>query len=151
MEEIKSSPSIYEPLTKLQCSPTSDGAAAAIVASEAFVKRHGLEGQAIEIIGQAMKTDVEGAFDGGKQGPRTCIDAVGYGMAQAAAQDVYRQTGLTAEDAQVIELHDCFSCNEILTYEALGMTPMGQGHTLVDSGNNTFGKMGCQSIRRSYQ
>merc|ERR1712146_830485 len=56
-----------------------------------------------------------------------------------AAQDVYRQTGLTAEDAQVIELHDCFSCNEILTYEALGLTPEGQGHTLVDSGNNTFG------------
>lgn len=137
LEEIRSSPMIYEPLTKLQCSPTSDGAAAAIVASEAFVKKHGLEGQAIEIIGQAMKTDVEGAFDGNK--PRTCIEAVGFGMAQAAAQDVYRQTGLTAEDAQVIELHDCFSCNEILTYEALGLTPEGQGHTLVDSGNNTFG------------
>lgn len=139
LEEVMSAPMIYEPLTKLQCSPTSDGAAAAIVVSEAFVKKHGLEGQAIEIIGQSMKTDVEGAFEGGKDGPRTCIDAVGFGMAQAAANDVYRQTGLTADDAQVIELHDCFSCNEILTYEALGLTPIGEGHKLVESGNNTFG------------
>merc|ERR1719321_109710 len=79
LDEVKNAPMIYEPLTKLQCSPTSDGAAAAIVCSEAFVKKHGLEGQAVEIIGQSMKTDVEGAFEGNQ--PRTCIGAIGFGMA----------------------------------------------------------------------
>merc|ERR1719199_634994 len=63
LEEIRSSPMIYEPLTKLQCSPTSDGAAAAIVASEAFVKKHGLEGQAVEITGMSMATDVPSTFE----------------------------------------------------------------------------------------
>ncbi len=48
---------ISDPLTKLQCSPTSDGSGAAIVASEAFVDKHGLAGQAVEIVGQAMTTD----------------------------------------------------------------------------------------------
>ena len=60
---------IYDPLTKLQCSPTSDGSGAAILASEAFVDKHGLAGQAVEIVGQAMTTDFASTFDGTRQGP----------------------------------------------------------------------------------
>merc|ERR1719373_8100 len=65
-QEVKDAPMIHSPLTKLQCSPTSDGAAAAILMSEEAVKKFGLEGQAVEIIAQSMATDLPSAFDGGK-------------------------------------------------------------------------------------
>eukprot|EP00463_Aulacantha_scolymantha_P003775 TRINITY_DN4688_c0_g1_i1.p1 TRINITY_DN4688_c0_g1~~TRINITY_DN4688_c0_g1_i1.p1 ORF type:complete len:276 (-),score=47.66 TRINITY_DN4688_c0_g1_i1:142-894(-) len=120
LEQIQNSRMIYPPLTLLQCSPTSDGAAAAILCSEDFVKKHGLEGNAIEIIGQVMKTDLPSAVVGNTE--RTCINAVGYDMAAAAAKDIYSQTKLGPQDVDVIELHDCFSCNELITYEALGLS-----------------------------
>ncbi|MDT5324904.1 MAG: acetyl-CoA acyltransferase, partial [Mycobacterium sp.] len=103
LDDILSSRMIYSPLTKLQCSPTSDGSGAAILASEAFVDNHGLAGQAVEIVGQAMTTDFESTFDG------TCKNIIGYDMNVEAAQSVYEQSGLGADDFQVIELHDCFS------------------------------------------
>merc|ERR1719201_3076990 len=60
-------------------------------------------------------------------------------MAEAAANDVYAQTGKKASDVQVIELHDCFATNELITYEALGLAPKGQGHKLVDNKDVTYG------------
>uniref|UniRef100_A0A7S1LNZ0 propanoyl-CoA C-acyltransferase n=1 Tax=Alexandrium catenella TaxID=2925 RepID=A0A7S1LNZ0_ALECA len=137
LDEVKAAPMIYEPLTKLQCSPTSDGAACAILASEAFVKRHGLEGQAVEIIAQSMKTDYPSVDVGSDT--RSCINAVGAEMAKEAADDVYKQSGLGPKDVQVIELHDCFAPNELITYEALGLAEQGQGHKLVDVGDVTYG------------
>eukprot|EP00211_Chloroparvula_japonica_P001518 CAMPEP_0119149014 /NCGR_PEP_ID=MMETSP1310-20130426/42727_1 /TAXON_ID=464262 /ORGANISM="Genus nov. species nov., Strain RCC2339" /LENGTH=551 /DNA_ID=CAMNT_0007141089 /DNA_START=131 /DNA_END=1782 /DNA_ORIENTATION=+ len=132
LDQISASKTVYEPLTKLQCCPTSDGAAAVILASEAFVRRHGLESQAVEIIGQSMATDRKSSFEG------SCIKMVGADMTTAAAQDVYRQSGLGPQDVQVIELHDCFSANELITYEALGLCKTGEGHKLVDRGDVTF-------------
>jgi len=137
LDQVKAAPMIYEPLTKLQCSPTSDGAACAIIASEAFVKKHGLEGQAVEIIGQSMRTDFE-SVDRGNE-PRSCMNAVGAEMAKEAADDVYRQTGLGPKDVQVIECHDCFAPNELITYEALGLAGQGEAHKIVDSGDVTYG------------
>lgn len=138
LEQIKSAPKVYGPLTKLQCSPTSDGAACAILASEAFVIKHGLQGQAIEIAGQAMRSDNAGAFDLHDE-KRTMMELVGSQMAKNCAQDVYRQSGLTADDVNVVELHDCFSCNELLTYENLGLCNPGEGGKLIESGNATYG------------
>ena len=57
LDDILASRMICDPLTKLQCSPTSDGSGAAVLASEKFVDKHGLAGQAVEIVGQAMTTD----------------------------------------------------------------------------------------------
>jgi sterol carrier protein 2 len=128
---------IYEPLTKLQCSPTSDGAAAAILCSEEFVIKHGLQGNAIEIIAQSMKTDLPSAVKGGED--RTCINSIGYDMAASAAKEVYAQSKLSASDVDVIELHDCFSANELITYEALQLAGEGKAHELVESGDNTYG------------
>jgi acetyl-CoA acetyltransferase len=127
---------IFEPmlLTRLQCSPTSDGSAAAIVVSEDFVTKHNLEGQAIEIVGQSMVTDMNSTFD-----THTARDLVGADMSTKAANAVYAQSGLTPDDIDVIELHDCFSANELLTYEALGLAAVGEGHHLVDSGDTTYG------------
>ena len=136
IEEIQNSRMIYEPLTKLQCSPTSDGAACAVLCSEEFVLSHGLQGQAIEIAGQSMKTDFASAFEGGKQ---CAMNVVGYEMAKQCAQEVYDKTGISPHDVQVVELHDCFSCNELITYEALGLCKEGEGHLMVDAGDNTYG------------
>lgn len=134
LEDILNAPKVFGPLTKLQCCPTSDGAGAAILASEAFVKKHGLEGQAVEILGQAMTTDFDSSFD-----EKSMIKMVGFDMTQAAARKVYEQSGFGPEDVDVVELHDCFSCNELLTYEALGLCPVGKGGEFVDAGAQTYG------------
>jgi acetyl-CoA acyltransferase len=134
MEDIKAAKVIHEPLTKLQCSPTSDGSAAAVVASERFVEEHGLWDQAIEIAGQAMVTDMTSTFDEG-----SCIKIVGYDMSKEAANRAYEEAGVGPEDVDVIELHDCFSANELITYEALGLAEEGKGHELVDSEDTTYG------------
>ncbi|MDJ1133404.1 lipid-transfer protein [Streptomyces iconiensis] len=133
-EEILAAKTIHDPLTKLQCSPTSDGSAAAVIASERFVREHGLQDKAVEIAGQAMTTDTAASFDSG-----SCIDVVGQPMSRAAATQVYEQSGLGIEDVDVIELHDCFSINELLTYEALGMCAEGASGKLVESGATTYG------------
>lgn len=133
LDQVKQSPKVFGPLTKLQCCPTSDGAGCAIVASEAFVKKHNLMDQAIEICAQVMATD----------SPRLlttdAIEWAGADMTRRAAADAYAQAGITPKDVQVIELHDCFSANELLTYDTLGLTPPGQAHKLIDSGDNTYG------------
>ncbi|MGE4424897.1 MAG: lipid-transfer protein [Solirubrobacteraceae bacterium] len=134
LDDILEAKEIYAPLTKLQCSPTSDGSGAAIVASEDFVDRHGLAGQAVEIVGQALTTDFESSFS-----TRTARDVIGYDMNVRAARQVYEQSGLGPEDFQVIELHDCFSANELLLYEALGLCDEGDAPRLIDGGRTTYG------------
>ncbi len=134
LEEVLAAKTIYGPVTKLQCSPTSDGSGAAIIASEAFVEKHGLGAQAVEIVGQAMVTDLESTF-----ADKSAISLVGADMTRTAARQVYEQAGISAEDIDVIELHDCFSTNELLTYEALGLCPEGDGGKLIDNDETTFG------------
>jgi acetyl-CoA acetyltransferase len=134
LDEIKAAKMMHDPLTKLQCCPTSDGAGAAILCSEAVVKRHGLEAQAVEIAGMAMTTDYASTFD-----ERSAIKLVGADMTRAAAQQVYEQSGLGIEDVDVIELHDCFSANELITYEALGLCAEGKAGTLVDDEATSYG------------
>jgi acetyl-CoA acyltransferase len=115
---------ISDPPTKLKCSPTSDGSGAAIVASEAFVDERGLAGQAAEIVGQAMTTEFDNTFDGSAK------NLIGYDMNVKAAQKVYDQSRLGPADFQVIELHDCFSANELPLYEALGLRGEGEAPKL---------------------
>ncbi|MFB7711715.1 lipid-transfer protein [Streptomyces sp. NPDC056105] len=134
VDEILAAKTIHAPLTKLQCSPTSDGAAAAVVVSERFVELHDLGDKAVEIAAQAMTTDTGESFASG-----SCIDVVGQPMSRAAATRVYEASGLGIEDVDVIELHDCFSVNELLTYEALGMCAPGASGRLVEEGATTYG------------
>ena len=138
LEEIEKSREVYAPLNKLECSPTSDGAAAAIVCSEDFVRRHGLEGQAVEIVGQAMTTDDRTAFST-KSHERSAIDMVGFKMAQDCADQVYAMSGIGPDRVDVVELHDCFSCNELISYEALRLCGEGEGGKLIENGDCTFG------------
>ncbi|MFK0021584.1 lipid-transfer protein [Streptomyces sp. NPDC090798] len=134
VDEILAARVVHRPLTKLQCSPTSDGAAAAVVVSERFVERHESADRAVEIVAQAMTTDTEESFASG-----SCIDVVGQPMSREAARQVYERSGLGIDDVDVVELHDCFSINELLTYEALGMCEKGESGKLVESGATTYG------------
>nr|XP_011762533.1 non-specific lipid-transfer protein isoform X1 [Macaca nemestrina] len=134
LDEVMASKKVFDFLTILQCCPTSDGAAAAILASEAFVQKYGLQSKAVEILAQEMMTDLPSSFE-----EKSIIKMVGFDMSKEAARKCYEKSGLTPNDIDVIELHDCFSTNELLTYEALGLCPEGQGATLVDRGDNTYG------------
>jgi acetyl-CoA acetyltransferase len=133
LEDIKNAPMIFEPLTKLQCCPTSDGSGAAILASEEFVRKHNLQDKAVEIAGMTMTTDLPDAFEG------SSMKLVGYDMTRDAARKVYEQSGNGPEDVDVVELHDCFSANELITYEALGLCPEGKAGDFIDSGAQTYG------------
>ncbi|KAG8436888.1 hypothetical protein GDO86_007834 [Hymenochirus boettgeri] len=134
LDQVKNSRKIFDFLTVLQCCPTSDGAAAAVIVSEDFVHRHGLENKAVQIMAQEMVTDTSSTFQ-----EDSCIKMVGYDMTKLAAERCYEKAGVRPEDVDVIELHDCFSANELITYEALGLCPPGGAGDLIDRGDNTYG------------
>jgi acetyl-CoA acetyltransferase len=132
LDDVLASRLVYDPLTVLQCCPTSDGAAAAILVSEDYLRRHPKDG-AIEILSMAMATDRFEDFSRGN------IGMIGMGMTERAASKVYEESGLGPEDVQVIELHDCFSTNELITYEGLGLCKEGEGEKLVEDDACTYG------------
>ncbi|NWI77395.1 NLTP protein, partial [Dryoscopus gambensis] len=134
LDEVLHSRKVFDFLTVLQCCPTSNGAAAAVLANEEFVKRHKLQPKAVEIVAQVMATDFPSTFEG-----NSCMKLVGYDMTKRAAQKCFEETGLKPTDVDVIELHDCFSVNEFITYEALGLCPEGKACDLIDRGDNTYG------------
>ncbi|MBS1846311.1 MAG: lipid-transfer protein [Actinobacteria bacterium] len=135
LEDIKAAKMIHDPLTKLQCSPTSDGAACAIVASERYVDSHGLWDNAVEIAGQAMVTDLSSTFDESAD----CMTIVGSEMSRTAARSAFEEAQVAPHEVDVCELHDCFSANELITYEALGFAEEGEAHKLVEAEATTFG------------
>ncbi|TFK38615.1 thiolase-like protein [Crucibulum laeve] len=138
VEQVKAATKITNELTKFMCSPTSDGAACCIVASEDFVHAHRLENQAIEIVAQALTTDGTETFEG-----RSAMDVVGYGMSKACADQVFKDAGFAEgrgrDQVGVVELHDCFAANELITYPALGLCAKDEAHKLVERGDNTYG------------
>ncbi|KWV93778.1 lipid-transfer protein [Erythrobacter sp. AP23] len=133
LEQILSSPPIFDPLTRLQCCPPTCGAAAALVCSAEFARRHGLDGS-VQIIGQTMTTDTRSSFDSGSM-----MNVVGYDMAVRASHSLYDEAGVGPQDVDVVELHDCFTTNELLSYEAIGLVPQGQSERFVEDGDNTYG------------
>lgn len=132
-EEVLAAPVIYGPLTRLQCCPPTCGAAAAVLVSRSYARRHGLQ-PAVAVRAQAMATDSESTF-----ADRSMMKIVGYDMTKLAAQQVYETAGVGPEDIAVVELHDCFTTNELLSYEALGLTPEGTAEKFIADGDNTYG------------
>ncbi|KOY00766.1 lipid-transfer protein [Pseudomonas nunensis] len=132
VEEVMAAPIIYKPyLTRLMACPPSCGAAAVIVCSEAFARKHGTAA-GVEIIGQSMVTDLQDSWT-------DPINLIGARMTAKAAQQVYEEAGLGPEAAQVVELHDCFTTNEVITYEGLGLCDEGQAERFIHDGDNTYG------------
>jgi sterol carrier protein 2 len=132
VEEVLASPTIYGPLTRLQCCPPTCGGAAAVVVSDEFARRHSLRTD-VAITAQVMTTDMPSSFDG------DLIRLVGFDMTQRAADQVYEAAGVSPDDLDVVELHDCFTSNELLSYEALRLTPPGTAEKFVLDGDNTYG------------
>ncbi|WP_372477391.1 lipid-transfer protein [Nocardia australiensis] len=133
LEDVLASPVIYGPLTRLQCCPPTCGAAAAIVCTPEFARAHACDGQ-VRIKAQSLVTDTPSTFDADDM-----RQVVGYDMTVEAARQVYEAAGVGPEDIRVVELHDCFTTNEFLTYEALGLTPHGTAEKFVLDGDNTYG------------
>jgi acetyl-CoA acetyltransferase len=133
LDEVMAAPMVFDPLTRFQCCPPTCGAAAAIVCSADFARRHGLDTQVV-IAAQAMTTDTEASFESDDM-----RKLVGVDMAAEGARRVYEKAGIGPEDVQVVELHDCFTANELISYEAIGLTPPGTAEKFVLDGDNTYG------------
>ena len=133
LEEVMASPTVFGPLTRYQCCPPTCGAAAAIVCSADLAKKHKIDMRVV-IAAQAMTTDTPSTFESDDM-----RRVVGYDMTANAANQVYEAAGIGPEDLDVVELHDCFTANELLTYEGLGLTPEGTAEKFIVDGDNTYG------------
>jgi acetyl-CoA acetyltransferase len=120
-------------MTKLMACPPTCGSAAAVVCSGEFVRAHG-SGRSVRIRAQAMTTDQPIAFEA-----RDMREVVGFSMTKSAAQQVYEAAAVGPKDIDVVELHDCFAHNELISYEALGLCSVGGAEKFVCDGDNTYG------------
>jgi acetyl-CoA acyltransferase len=134
VEEVLASAPIFGGLTRLQCCPPTCGAAAVLVVSADYARRHGLMARSVAIAGQALTTDAQASFDAGSM-----IAGVGADMTRRAAQAACAQAGIDAAELDVVELHDCFTPNEVISYEALGLCPEGGSEKFIRDGDNTYG------------
>ena len=133
-DDVMASPVIWPGvMTRLMACPPTCGAAAAILVSESFARARGLDTR-VYIAAQAMTTDRPETFESDDM-----MQVVGYGMAKEAARQVYEAAGIVPDEVQVVELHDCFAQNELISYEALGLCPEGGAEKFVDDGDNTYG------------
>ncbi|MGB4342458.1 MAG: lipid-transfer protein [Moraxellaceae bacterium] len=133
LEEIMASDEVFDPLTRFQCCPPTCGAGAAILCSDEFAAKHGISNP-VYIAAQSMTTDFASSFD-----EKSMIKMVGYDMTKSAARQVYEAAGIGPEDVDVVELHDCFTANELLTYEGLGLCPEGGAEKFIWDEDNTYG------------
>lgn len=133
VEQVLNSPRMLGPITRLQCCPPSCGGAAAVLVSEQFARRKGLNAS-VSIRAQSMTTDYQSTFN-----DKSAIKLVGADLTSNAADAVYRDSGVGPEDIDVVELHDCFTSNEIISYEGLRLTPEGTAEKFIQDGDNTYG------------
>ncbi len=133
-DEVMNAPMMWDGvMTRLMACPPTCGAAAAVVCSEGFAARKGLNA-AVYIRAQAMTTDGPATF-----GANDMREVVGFSMAREAARQVYEAAGVGPDDVDVVELHDCFAQNELISYEALGLCERGGAEKFVVDGDNTYG------------
>ena len=134
VEDVMASPEIWPGvMRRLMACPPTCGAAAAVLVSGEFAARRGIS-SLVKIAGQAMTTDTPSTFDSADM-----MRVVGYDMTAAAARQVYESAGVGPEDIDVVELHDCFAQNELITYEGLGLCPEGGAQRFIADGENTYG------------
>ncbi|MGX9134140.1 lipid-transfer protein [Rummeliibacillus sp. JY-2-4R] len=131
LDEVMNAPVVYPGLTRFMACPPTCGAAAVVVCSDEFAKKHSIN-HAVKIVAQSMTTDTQDSINDN-------IHLVGAGMSARAASEVYEKSGIGPDDVDVIELHDCFTPNEVITYEALGLAAEGEASKLINEGDNTYG------------
>jgi acetyl-CoA acetyltransferase len=133
VEEVLAAKPVFGPLTRVQCCPPTSGAAAAVLCTPEFAAAHGVRAP-VAILAQALTTDRPSTF-----GERKMGKLVGWDMTRAAADAVYAKAGVGPEDLDVVELHDCFTANELVSYEALRLTPEGTAERFIADEQNTYG------------
>lgn len=132
--DVMQAPVIWEGvMTRSMACPPTCGAAAAVLVSKAFAARHSLNDK-VRIRAQAMTTDRPSTFE-----TRDMMRVVGFDLSKAAADKVYEAASVAPDDVDVVELHDCFAQNELITYEALGLCGEGEAEKFVNDGDNTYG------------
>ncbi len=133
-DEVLASPVLWPGVMhRLMACPPTCGAAAAVLVSEDFARRKGIPAD-VCIAAQAMRTDFPSSFES-----TDMRRLVGYDMAASAASAVYEQAGIGPRDLDVVELHDCFAHNELITYEALGLCAEGEAARFIADGDNSYG------------
>ena len=133
-DDVMNAPMIWPGvMTRLMACPPTCGGAAAVLVSENFAKAKGLDTR-VHIAAQSMTTDTPSTFDSGDM-----MRLVGFDMAKDAARKVYEEAGIGPDSLDVVELHDCFAQNELITYEALGLCPEGGAEKFVNDEDNTYG------------
>lgn len=134
VDEVMNAPVMWPGvMTRLMACPPTCGAAAAILVSEKFARENGID-TTVSIKAQSMTTDYASTFEA-----HDMMQVVGYDMTAAAARNVYEAAGVGPEDVDVVELHDCFAHNELITYEGLGLCPEGGAQKFIADGDNTYG------------
>ena len=134
VEDVLTAPVMWPGvMTRLMACPPTCGGAAAILVSEDFAKRNGLRSD-VELKAQAMTTDYPSTFEASDM-----MQLVGYDMTANAAKSVYEAAGIGPDDLDVVELHDCFAHNELITYEGLGLCEEGTAQKFIADGNNSYG------------
>ena len=132
--EVLASPVMWPGvMTRLMACPPTCGGAAAILVSEDFAERNNID-LSVKIISQSMTTDYESTFT-----ENDMMQLVGYDMSKEAARNVCEDSGTDVKDIDVVELHDCFAQNELITYEALGLCEAGEAKKFISDGDNTYG------------
>jgi acetyl-CoA acetyltransferase len=126
LDEVLASPMIADPLTRLQCCPIADGAAAVLLCSKEVAK---LAPGALRVRAWVYGT---GDYENPQDMARWGTDYRTYGQA-------YKAAGLNPGDIDLIECHDAFTIGEILHYEALGLCRTGEGGKLAASGETALG------------
>ncbi|MCP9482834.1 lipid-transfer protein [Shimia sp. CNT1-13L.2] len=133
-DQVMDAPMMWEGvMTRLMACPPTCGGAAAILCSEDFARKHNIP-TTVTIKAQSMTTDFTSTFEA-----HDMMQVVGYDMTAEAAKQVQEQSGIGIEDVDVVELHDCFAHNELITYEGLGLCPEGGAQQFIADGDNTYG------------
>jgi acetyl-CoA acetyltransferase len=133
-EDVMNAPMVWPGvMTRLMACPPTCGAAAAILCSASFAQKLNLDSR-VRVKAQAMTTDRSVSFEA-----RDMREVVGFSMSRDAASQVYEVAGIGPEDLDVVELHDCFAHNELITYEALGLCPPGGAEKFICDGDNSYG------------
>ena len=130
LEEVLAGPSISGSLTRLQCCPVGEGAAAVIVASAEAIERLGIDrARAVRVLASTLRT--ERVYSGAAN-----FDAE---LTRETVAQVYDEAGIAPADLDVIELHDAFSIEELLYVEAMGLCAEGEAAGLLESGGLDIG------------
>jgi acetyl-CoA C-acetyltransferase len=134
-EQVRSSPMIADPLRVLDCTPTTDGAAAVVLASTDWARTRGVRHAVLDGVGFSV---VDGYYSGLFNQEN---DLLGFRATREAAKSAYAQADIERprDELDLVECHDCFTITEIINYEDLGLCGRGEGWRLLRDGATTVG------------